>query len=117
MNLPDPSLFLVNRRIGEYEADFAISGTVSVSISAQSLDDAKAKADDMCDDDDFGLELDEVDDVCKTRVFKKPALYLVMRGGDVMQVSCLQDGDLPRQPTDYEARELARQDALAEVQP
>ncbi|MQW28455.1 hypothetical protein GHK69_24185 [Sinorhizobium meliloti] len=90
--------FIADERPGEYEATFSVRGTIRVTIKAESLDEARAKADAMTEDEEFGLELDEADDVSLNWVGKTRPMYLVTREGRTMQVSRLEPGDLPRQP-------------------
>ena len=92
--------FLKNERPNEYEARFRVEGDLFVSIEADSLDEAKAKAAAMLDDEEAMLELDAITDARVDHVWKSPTMFLVNRGGSVMQVSRLQDGDIPRQPDD-----------------
>ncbi|MCY1235571.1 hypothetical protein D9M68_150740 [compost metagenome] len=95
---PNKADFIADERPGEYEARFAVSGTVHVTIKAGSLEEARAKADAMAEDEEFGLELDEADDVSVRWVGKSATMFLVTRDGQKMQVSRLEPGDLPRQP-------------------
>lgn len=94
----DEAAFLKNERAGEYEARFTVRGEVRMTIKADSLDAAKAVASDKIEDDDFGLELDDVTDVRVDRVWKSQTMFLVTRDGKPWQVSRLEEGDLPRQP-------------------
>ena len=93
-------LFKVNERPDEYEATFSIEGEVSLTIKAESLEAAKAKAQAMLDDEEFGHELDSVEMADVRRVFKTPPMFLVLREGKVMQVSRLMEGDEPREYTE-----------------
>lgn len=95
---PDPSLFSINERTGEYRIRFNVRGWIEMTINADSEDDARAKAEAMAEDEDFGLELDEAGDVDISYVCKEPTLYRVLRDGKYFQVSRLQPGDLPRAP-------------------
>ncbi|MDW9473181.1 hypothetical protein GOA69_12495 [Sinorhizobium meliloti] len=90
--------FIADERPGEYEATFSVRGTIHVTVKAESLEEARAKAAAMTEDEEFGLELDEADHVSLDRVFKTRPMFLVTRDGRSMQVSHLQPGDLPRQP-------------------
>ncbi|TBZ81380.1 hypothetical protein [Rhizobium leguminosarum] len=95
---PNKADFVVDERPGEYEATFSVRGTIRVTIKADSIAAAKMKADEMADDEEFGLELDEADDVSVNWVGKSVPMYLVTRDGQKMKVSRLQAGDLPRKP-------------------
>jgi len=96
----DDAGFLKNERPGEFEALFSVRGEIRMTIKAESLDDAKAKAAAMLEDENFGTEIDGVDDIEIERVWKSPTMYLVNRAGEVMQTSHLQDGDIPREPNE-----------------
>lgn len=97
-DLPNKADFIADERPGEYEATFSVRGTIHVTVKAESLEEARAKAAAMTEDEEFGLELDEADHVSLDRVFKTRPMFLVTRNGRSMQVSHLQPGDLPRQP-------------------
>lgn len=97
MNI-DKSAFIANERPGEYEVTFRVTGEISTTIKADSIDDARAKAKAMAEDEEFGLELDSADDVRVGHVYKSWPMFLVTRDGKKMQVSHLKEGDLPRQP-------------------
>jgi len=90
--------FSVNERNGEYEVLFSVSGTIRLEIKASSLEEAKEKAEAMCDDEDFGLEIDEAEEVTVDFVRKLPPMYRVTREGQIMQVSNLLPNDEPREP-------------------
>ncbi len=100
MASPDPDKFLKNERPNEYEARFTVTGEILLTIKADSLEDAQAKARSKLEDDDFGSELDDVGDVRVNHVWKSVPMFLVLRDGKVMQVSRLAEGDLPREPTE-----------------
>ncbi|MCA1490129.1 hypothetical protein I6F11_04245 [Ensifer sp. NBAIM29] len=95
---PNKADFLVDERPGEYQATFDVRGRITVTIKAGSLEEARAKADAMSEDDEFGLELDDADDVTVNWVGRPLPMYLVTRDGRKMKVSRLQPGDVPRQP-------------------
>lgn len=97
-DLPNKADFIADERPGEYEATFSVRGTIRVTIKAASLEEARAKADAMTEDEEFGLELDEADDVSVNWVGRPLPMFLVTRDGKKMKVSRLQPGDLPRQP-------------------
>ncbi|RVG94267.1 hypothetical protein CN221_16385 [Sinorhizobium meliloti] len=97
-DLPDKADFIADERPGEYEATFSVRGTIRVTIKAGSVEEARAKADAMTEDEEFGLELDEADDVSVNWVGRPLPMFLVTRDGKKMKVSRLQPGDLPRQP-------------------
>ncbi|MHA6684460.1 hypothetical protein [Mesorhizobium sp. A556] len=96
----DEAAFLKNERPTEFEARFTVEGEVRVTIEAESLDEAKAKAAAMVEDEEFGLELDEVTDASIGSVWKSPTMFLVLRDGKTMQVSRLIEGDQPREFTE-----------------
>lgn len=100
-DVPDKTLFSVNERDGEYEATYEVRGTISLTIKADSLEEARSMADGMVGDEDFGKELEIVDSVSVDRVRKKRPMFRVTRDGATMQVSILEAGDLPREPNEY----------------
>lgn len=93
----DASKFKQNERPNEYEARFSVSGYVSVTFKADSLEEAKQKAEAMLDEEEFGLELDELSDVSLDYASKTRPLFLVTRDGKKMQTSWLKEGDEPRE--------------------
>lgn len=95
---PNKADFIADERPGEYEATFEVRGTIRLTIKAASQEEAEAKAETMTEDDEFGLELDEADEVTVNWVSRPLPMYLVTRDGKKMKVSRLQSGDLPRQP-------------------
>lgn len=96
--LPDPADFSVKERPNEYEVSFRVSGTVTRTIIASSKQEAREKAEQMIDDEDFDGDLDEAGEVEIDYISKHPDMYRVTRGGKNMQVSHLRPGDLPREP-------------------
>lgn len=99
--MPDASAFATNERPDEYEARYTVTGEVRMTFKACSPEVAQAKADAMLNDDEFGIELDEVLSARLERVQKSCKLYLVTRDGRPMQVSHLIEGDEPRQPDSH----------------
>jgi hypothetical protein len=93
----DASKFKKNERPNEYEARFSVSGYISVTFKAGSPEEAKLKAEAMLDDEEFGLELDDVSDVSLDHMMKTRPLFLVTRSGQKMQTSWLKEGDEPRE--------------------
>lgn len=96
--LPNAADFIADDRPGEYDAIFSVHGTIRMTIKAESYEEAREKAVSMTEDEEFGLEIDEADDVSVGWLCKTPPMFLVTREGRSMQVSHLQPGDLPRQP-------------------
>ncbi len=94
----DESKFSVTGRYGEFYAVFRVEGEIRVQIKADSIEQARAKAREIADGDDFGTELDEVIDVNIDYVYAARPMYRVTRDGSKMQVSRLEDGDIPREP-------------------
>lgn len=94
----NPDDFLTNERATQYEARFQVEGEMHVTIHADSKEEAKAKAEAMLEDENFGMELDDVSEVKLRHIWKSPVMYLVTRDGRTMQVSRLEAGDQPRQP-------------------
>lgn len=101
MSRPDPALFSVNERPREYEVDIEISGTMTLTVMADSEEDAQRQADEIADkiaDDQHDINLNEVDDLRVGDARKTRPMYRVTRDGAKMQVSRLEIGDLPRDP-------------------
>jgi hypothetical protein len=95
---PDPSLFSVDLREGQYEAVFAVSGTVQHTIKATSLEDARAQAHAMIEEvSEIAVGLHD-EDISLDRVRPKPPMYRITRGGQKISASFLLPGDLPRDP-------------------
>lgn len=92
------TLFRVNKREGIYYAEFHVRGTIKVEIEASTEEEADEKAEAMMDGDDFGLELDDCEDIVLRDLSPARPMYLVTRKGETMQVSHLQEGDEPREP-------------------
>lgn len=92
--------FLKNEKPNEFQARFRVEGEILVTIQAESLEEAEAKAKAKLDHDDFGTELDEVTDIGISQVWKSQAMFLVERDGRALQVSHLKEGDKPRQRTE-----------------
>ncbi len=95
---PDAANFSVNEKEGEFNAMFTVTGTVRMTIHAADLAEAKRKAREMAEGENFEVDLDEADSVTVDHVYKTPRMYRVTRDGGKMQVSRLEPGDLPRQP-------------------
>ena len=98
---PNPADFSADERPREYVVIFAVQGTMTVKIKADSKEDAEAKAEEMADSIAEGsteADLDEIDDVGVSDVYKSPPMYRVTRDGRPCQVSRLRPGDLPREP-------------------
>lgn len=96
--LPNAADFITDDLPGEYDAIFSVHGTIRMTIKAESYEEAREKAVSMTEDEEFGLEIDEADDVSVGWVCKTPPMLLVIRDGKKMRVSHLQIGDAPRQP-------------------
>lgn len=94
----DKSQFKVNERAREYSVIFEVKGEIRRTIMADSLAEAREKADAMLATPHFGQEIDDVEDVTVDHVYKHPPMYLVLRDGRNYQVSSIRDGDLPREP-------------------
>ena len=95
---PNPEMFSANERPREYEVRFDVTGTVEITVEADSIEEARQKAEAMAENEDFGIELDAADYVCIGSVRKSPKMYRIIRDGRPMQSSYLQYGDTPRDP-------------------
>jgi hypothetical protein len=96
----EETAFIKDERPGEFEVRFSVRGEICLTINAESLEDAKAQAEAMTEDEDFGTEVDTAEEVRVEHVRKSRPMYLVTRNGRPMRVSRLEDGDAPRQPTE-----------------
>lgn len=98
---PDPTEFSVNERENEYSVLLTVTGTITERIKANSLEEAREKANEIADkmecNSGFAPELDEVDEV-GFEVRKLRPLFRILRDGQKMQVSYLEAGDAPREP-------------------
>lgn len=98
--MPDASNFSRNDKPGEYTAEVTVSGKISISIKAESQEDAQRQAEvevERMEKEGF-VEIDDIDEIDLRRVTKDRSMYRVTREGKRMQVSHLQAGDLPRDP-------------------
>lgn len=96
----NPADFSRNDRDGEYTVEIEVRGTISISIKADSAEDARKRAENELSriEAEGYVEVDDVNDLRLARVKKDPPMYRVVRDGRPMQVSHLNDGDLPREP-------------------
>jgi hypothetical protein len=95
---PDPSAFSVIERPNEYQVRCRVEGEITLTINAESLADARTKAEEMAEKNPEEFEAFDPDDIRISYVYKSPAMYRVTRDGQAMQVSRLEAGDLPRDP-------------------
>lgn len=98
MTQPNPDDFSRDDEPRKYRALFYVTGEVTVDIEADSADEAKARAERMTEEENFGLELDDVTKINIGHIYKTPPMYHVLRWGKVMRVSRLEPGDEPREP-------------------
>lgn len=97
---PNPADFSQNPREREYEALIDVRGTISISLMADSQEDAQrqAKAELKRIEKDGFVELYCIDEIEVNHVRKERPMFRVTREGKKMQVSHLDPGDLPREP-------------------
>lgn len=97
---PNPADFSRNDKPGEYTAEIEVQGKISISIKAESHEDAQRQAEAELErmENDGYVEIDDIQVADLRRVSKDRAMYRVTRDGKPMQVSHLQTGDLPRDP-------------------
>lgn len=98
MEKPNPADFSVDEKPGEYRLTYRVEGEITWTITATDEADARTQAKAMLENEDFGLELDDVIDIRLDGVRKSPPMYRVTQDGKKMQVSVLSPGDIPRQP-------------------
>ena len=97
---PNPAEFSRNDREREYEARIDVRGTISLSLKADSQEDAQRQAEaeiERIEKEGF-VELDGIDEIEIDHVRKERPMFRVTREGKKMQVSHLDPGDLPREP-------------------
>lgn len=97
---PNPADFSRNDKPGEYTAEIEVRGRISVSIKADSKEDAQLQAEVELDrmEREGYAEIDDIHEIDLVRMTKDRQMYRVMREGKPMQVSHLEPGDLPRDP-------------------
>lgn len=96
--VPNPADFSVNERPNEYAVSVRVTGEITLTLTAESIEDARAQANAKLDDEEFGLELDEVTDARISYVAKTKPMFRVLRDGKKTQTTWLRAGDLPREP-------------------
>lgn len=104
---PDPSKFHYYDQPQEYTVKLRVWGTASLTVSAASPDEARSKAEEIIDRDDFEVDLEECEDVEIDCVIKHPTrIYLVKRENypGISATSRLMPGDEPREPSDSDRR-------------
>lgn len=97
---PNPADFSRNDKPGEYTAEITVRGAISISIKADSPEDARRQAEAELEriEKDGYVEIDDIAEIDLYRVTKDRPMYRVMRDGKPMQVSHLEATDLPRTP-------------------
>ena len=97
---PNPDDFSRNDKPREYTAEIEVRGTFSISIMADSLEDARRQAETEMEriENEGYIEIENVEDMDLQRVTKDRPMHRVTREGKSMQVSHLQPGGLPRDP-------------------
>lgn len=97
---PNPADFSRDDKLGEYTAEIAVRGKISISIKAESREDAQRKAAAEVDriEKEGYVEIDDIQDIDLRHMSEDRPMYRVTREGKPMQVSHLEPGDLPREP-------------------
>lgn len=98
---PNPADFSVDERPREYDVEIRIEGTMRKKIMADSLEEARDKAELLADaiaEDAEPADIDYVYDVSVEDCRKSPTMFRVLRDGRACKVSHLEPGDLPREP-------------------
>lgn len=97
---PNPDDFQRDDQAGEFNVTVRFNGTVRLTVEAADEDEARAKAEAICDRADLDVASDDVDEATVDRVAAKPSMYLITRGGKAIRASWLEPGDLPREPSE-----------------
>lgn len=95
---PDPSAFSVLEKPNEYKVRCKVSGEVTITVEADSVDAARAKVEAMAESHPEEFEVYEPEEIEVEYAYKTPPMYRVTREGQSMQVSRLEAGDMPRDP-------------------
>jgi hypothetical protein len=92
--------FSRNERPKEYTAHISVRGVYRFNIEADNPEDAlrQAEAEVQRIENEGYIEIDDIHDVTVDSVRKDQPMFRITRDGSPMQVSHLQDGDLPRGP-------------------
>lgn len=99
---PNPDDFSFVDKPTEFRVRLEVMGEISLTITADNIEaaraSAQAQADKMIDGEDWA-ELDEVEQVDVGHVYQSPRMYRVTsEDGRKMQVSRLEVGMKPREP-------------------
>lgn len=108
---PDPSKFHYYDRPQEFIVNLRVSGTASLTIRAETHEDAEAKAWEIIERDDFEADLEDCDDVVINCISKSPTrMYLITRpeSPSTTGTSKLLPGDLPVEPDQRDRDTYAR---------
>lgn len=100
---PNPNDFSRDDKPGAYTAQIMVRGTISISIKADSQEDAQRQTEAELEklDKDGYVEIDDIDEIDLRRVTKDRPMYRVTRDGKSMQVLHLDAEDKPRDPNEY----------------
>lgn len=95
---PNPADFSRDDKPGKYTAEFTVRGTISISVKAESQEDAQRQADAELErmEKEGYVEVDDIDEIDLRRVTRERPMYRVTREGKPMQVSHLEPTDKPR---------------------
>jgi hypothetical protein len=97
---PNPADFSVNERPREYRVAVDVRGSMSMTIYADSEQDARKQVEALFADDNWIPDLDDIDDLFIRDLYKAAPMYRVVRDGQTMQVGRLLPGDIPREPNE-----------------
>ncbi|TNE66864.1 MAG: hypothetical protein EP336_09625 [Rhodobacteraceae bacterium] len=104
-DLPNPDDFSFVDSPNEFRVTFEVKGEVNMTIYAENIEDARAKAREQVEEivsESGTCELDAVDDVEVGRIYQKPRMYFVTdEDGRKMRVSRLEAGMVPREPDEH----------------
>ncbi len=95
----------------QFTVELRVWGTASITVTADSKEDARAQAEAMIQDEDFVPDLEEADDIDINYVSEHPTrMYLVHDSArpSVTATSRITETCTPRQPTDNDTINYGR---------
>ena len=109
--MPDQGKFHYYDQPPRFTVNLLVSGTASLTIAAETHEEAKAKAWEIIKRDDFEVDLEDWDDVDISYISEHPTrMYLITRpeSHSTTGTSKILPGDLPREPDQRDRDTYAR---------